>query len=706
MKRIPVLFAFVFLALSHATGTTVSNIAELVRLTLDKRQPGISFVLEGVVTYPPAQSDPHFAIENECGRIALRGRPFWTNGAVRVGDFIRAHGTTVTVESFGPGRDVSPNCYTIETLSRVKPKDIPLVGLADVRSGKYDYSPVHVRGTIRDFFRDEIDPAWIFLVLTDDRESVYCAFVWTGNAPSDYEGMIGSQAEISALVTPKNSGCRRFLGRHLNLHGMQDIHVLKATQGDPFDVPDIAALRTKRAAEIAVLGRHKAVGRVIATWEENRLLLRTSDGETVRVILTEKRQSPKVGDIVEVSGLPETELFNINLARAAWRPTQAKVPPEPPATPVRAEDLIADIDGSIRINTRLHGNLIRLTGTVRETSSSHQLEKLISLSGGPITVQVDVNAAPQVLDIAQAGSKVEITGICRIETDSTYPDSAFPHVKGLTVMLRTEDDLRILKRPPWWTPQRLMIAIAALFSLLLGVLVWNVLLRRVSDRKGHALAKASIAKAASELKLHERTRLATELHDSIVQSLTGVSMELRAVTRLSESNRPEADHQFNLALKTLDSCRGELRNCIWDLRNRALDDPTMDTALVRTLSPHTEDAKLTVRFAVARRRLTDNTAHALINIIRELVINAVRHGHAKTIMVAGCVDNGLLRFSVRDNGVGFDTANAPGADAGHFGIQGIRERIDALHGSLKITSAPGNGTKATIVFPIADEGKQ
>ena len=172
-------------------------------------------------------------------------------------------------------------------------------------------------------------------------------------------------------------------------------------------------------------------------------------------------------------------------------------------------------------------------------------------------------------------------------------------------------------------------------------------------------------------------------------------MKLRAADKMFESRRDESRRQLSLALRTLDSCRDELRNCIWDLRNQTLDEPVMDKVLLRVIAPHVGDASLAVRFAVPRERLSDNAAHAIICIVRELVLNAVRHGKATSIQVAGCINGDRLLFSVKDDGCGFDVENAPGSDQGHFGLQGVRERIDALGGTMSIESEVDRGAKVS-----------
>ena len=173
--------------------------------------------------------------------------------------------------------------------------------------------------------------------------------------------------------------------------------------------------------------------------------------------------------------------------------------------------------------------------------------------------------------------------------------------------------------------------------------------------------------------------------------MTGVAIALRT-------------RNYDLAAKTLDFCRKDLRNCLWDLRNLTLDDADINAAIRKTLAPHVADARLQVRFSVPREKFTDNTTHAILCILRELTINAVRHGGATAIWVAGSTEGDQLLFSVRDNGCGFDPATAPGMERGHFGLQGIRDRVEGFEGDMTVESAPGKGTKVTISLNMSHLG--
>ena len=312
----------------------------------------------------------------------------------------------------------------------------------------------------------------------------------------------------------------------------------------------------------------------------------------------------------------------------------------------------------------------------------------------------------------RAGDSVSL----RCEINSTASTPAAAYFRNMTLVsrgaaasdehgnwlitTRNDESAQVFKLPRYLTAFNVILFAAGLFILFLSILAWNTLLRRLVDRRSRELTNERLASFASSLKVEERTRLAVELHDTIAQTLTGVSLEIDAARDFSRTNASEMERHLDCASRTLTSCRAELRNCMWDLRNQALEDISMDEAIQRTLSPHLSGASLAVRFAINRDLLSDNTALSILRVIRELTLNAIRHGKATDIKVAGCIEGRKLLFSVKDNGCGFDPSNIPGVEQGHFGLQGITERVEALGGTLTIDSSPGAGTRAGISITL------
>ena len=105
---------------------------------------------------------------------------------------------------------------------------------------------------------------------------------------------------------------------------------------------------------------------------------------------------------------------------------------------------------------------------------------------------------------------------------------------------------------------------------------------------------------------------------------------------------------------------------------------------------------MSVDFKVPRSYLSDATFHAILQITRELVVNAIRHGKARHISVSGGIDKHGITLAVQDDGTGFDPENRPGVSDGHFGLKGVSERLDRLGGTMEIASILGNGTKIEI----------
>ena len=234
--------------------------------------------------------------------------------------------------------------------------------------------------------------------------------------------------------------------------------------------------------------------------------------------------------------------------------------------------------------------------------------------------------------------------------------------------------------------------------MLVAVIAWNTGLRTLVVRKSRALLREQAERMSEALKLDERTRLAADLHDYHSQNLTALAFQVATARRAWQARKEETGTALDTAARMLKSCRADLRHCLWDLRCNTLDEPDFAKAIRRTVATVAGSARLAIRFEGCRTRMSDQAAHAMLSILRELVSNAVNHGHASEINIAGEYRHGRLRCSVRDNGCGFDSLKCPGPNDGHFGIENIRERLRRLDGTLDIVSRPNNGTHARVTI--------
>ena len=685
MIMLSFLFASVFI-LTNAIDVTSA---------VHRSAKGVPFDLRGMIS-PYVPNHSCFLLTDASGATRIEYRTDDDTKHLQRGDIVHVKGM-IAPDSSGIGIAI---CFQLVTETHCDPPPCDTVSIADIKSGRYDNLSVKVFGTIKEVFRDEISPTWYYLVLTDDNKSIYLTLHGSCVRLDTLQKMTGAFVAVSGLCSPWDYGYRVTLGRLINLLDFKDIEVIRPAPADPFDVPEVVTIRFPSPEDIPPLERRRLSGKVIAIWRSNRILVKGTNGDIHTVELS-GGPVPEYGAMIEAAGLLKTDLYRMNLSDAIWRPKDITAIKDD--TIEEVQSILTDAKGSSRIIPTVHGRTFRMRGTVQDRPSSDMQYALVTLKCGSETIPVDVSANRSILDDINIGCVIEVTGTCIVECDNWHSYSAFPHVTGITLVIRNPSDIKIISRPPWWTSGRLAATIGILIVVIIGIFLWNRTLRLIIEKRGQQLFKEQVARIGSELRIDERTRLAIELHDSIAQNLTGVALEINAANRTADTDLEKAHKHLNIASTSLKSCRNELRYCLWDLRNSALEKPNMDDAIRQTLAPHLGDTALHIRFNVPRERISDKTAHAIMRIVRELSVNAVRHGAATAIRVAGSVEDYKLLFSVQDNGSGFDPDNCPGAAQGHFGLTGIRERVDVFEGEMKIDSKIGRGSKITIMLNIPQE---
>ena len=671
----------------------ITTAADLRRAVWEDSRSEAPFSITGTVTAATSSNNSYWLMD-ETGFCYVRA----TNRiSLAVGDRVRADGH-IGVDRYRWQRAFLESAAVLGRDELPSPIVATGEQLGDVA---FDNRHVVMNGIVTDVIRDEIDPHWQFLVFRSET-GPFLAAVQYGTADRDLGRLIGAvvSAKGIANVLP-DGGKRKFKTPQLTIAHPSDITVLAAAPEDPFAVPQILKedmaienLQYKSASHLARMNRRRAEGYVIAVAHGRRLLLKTGAGRFFSATLSAD-PLPGCGDRVAVVGFPETDLFILNLSKAIFKP----LPPTEAASthtdrpPIPLSESF-DMDKVLR---ECYGQVVALSGTVVSVPPDDKGNSyLLMLACGNRIIPVDTTSCLQTSHTISLGSKIEATGVCLINTANWNPHDPFPRINGFTLVPRSSMDLHVLSSPSWWTAERLLVLVAVLVLALIVIVVWNRTLHRLVDRRSRQLFKTEIAKAEADLRVNERTRLAVDLHDSISQTLTGVSFQIDAARQTLPAHAERASGFLAVATRMLQSCREELRRCLWDLRSNTLETGDFTEAVKRTVSPGARDAVVSVRFNIRRALLSDTTAHAVLNIVRELTVNAVRHGHAQHVRVAGEQKDGTVRFSVSDDGCGFVPSECPGPNEGHFGLQGIRERINRLGGKIEIASKMGKGTKVTV----------
>jgi PAS domain S-box-containing protein len=193
----------------------------------------------------------------------------------------------------------------------------------------------------------------------------------------------------------------------------------------------------------------------------------------------------------------------------------------------------------------------------------------------------------------------------------------------------------------------------------------------------------------------ERKRVAAELHDGPVQHLTTLDIRLdrarRALDRGSTGPQREAIEQVQVRLR--DEVRG-LRKMMSDLRPPALDSLGLAAAIQGYLADLSRETGLRCSMdSKIDARLVPAQEIVLYRVAQEAITNVTKHASAKRIWVTLKPDNGHVVLEVRDDGSGFDPSEATvSVSNGHFGLLGMRERVEMAGGVWDLESAPGTGT--------------
>jgi ligand-binding sensor domain-containing protein len=207
------------------------------------------------------------------------------------------------------------------------------------------------------------------------------------------------------------------------------------------------------------------------------------------------------------------------------------------------------------------------------------------------------------------------------------------------------------------------------------------------------------------LVVNERARVSRDLHDTLLQSLAAVGLELEVLASRSEQSpaRPLSE--------PLRSLRRQVGRCVVEARRSTceLRAPRIEVFdLVDDLRQFADDARMGNNVAVdievigRPKRGTPEVEEQLLRIGQEAISNAIRHSQAELIRIAVEYARDAITLRVSDNGQGFDVQAPHGAE--HWGIRNMRERAQRFSADIQITSSPGQGTVVTVVAATATHG--
>ncbi len=225
----------------------------------------------------------------------------------------------------------------------------------------------------------------------------------------------------------------------------------------------------------------------------------------------------------------------------------------------------------------------------------------------------------------------------------------------------------------------------------------QVLVEALAEIAGSAVLSIRLQQRLRRLAVVEdRERIARDIHDAIIQELFAMGLELQA-TRL-RTDDPDLRATLRSHAERLDRVIQSLRELIFELRRPPAEQRDLRAEIDDLITRLTaaRDAQVDVTYNGVFVGMTPSTVDDVIQLVREALSNALRHSGAETVSVEVTASSEAIDIEVADDGRGFDlSTEEPG-----LGLSSMGARTDRVGGTLRIATAPGEGTVVTMRVPV------
>ena len=353
-------------------------------------------------------------------------------------------------------------------------------------SGQEDSQFVEVHGIVRAVHYDEESRYFLVEIAAGGgRLTAYAS-----KLPVAQSGdLVDSTVTVRGVCVTRFNRQRQLFDIRLLVPRPTDLVVDVAEVSDPFAIPAQLIEKLLQFTPQGPYGhRVKVVGTVIYRQDDDNLYI---EDQAEGLFIETKQAGPlSVGDQVEVLGFPANGEYTPMLQDAVFRKIGSGSLPEP-----------ARINTDEALKGTYDCRLVRIEATVldRARHSSEQFLVLQAASGFIFHAYLEPKNGGTDFANLQNGSKVAVTGVCLIETGSDWQAGETWRAKSFRVLMRSTDDIFVLKRPPWWNLQKLLWAIGLLGVVVLAAFTWVVVLRRrVQNQTGIIRQKLQTEAALKE----------------------------------------------------------------------------------------------------------------------------------------------------------------------------------------------------------------
>ncbi len=446
-----------FPARAQAVTPAPLRFADQVRqLTPEEAEQHLPVRLKGVVTFFDQGLYSRF-VQDETAGIYLNEL---TNGPALVpGQLVEVEGQTGAGE-YAP--IVIPKSITVlgrGTMPTAKP-----VSLEQLVSGSEDSQFVEVVGTVRSVrFEEESQNFLIDLVLGGERFTAYSRQLPVTNA----QDLVASVVKVRGVCSTLFNRLRQLFGFRLLVPRETDLVIEKPAPPNPFNVPTQGISSLLRFAAQGTFGhRVKVAGTVV--YQEPGVALFIQDEQEGLHCQTRQRLPVQPGDLVEVLGFPAKGEYTPMLQDAVYRRVGSGTAVQP--TTVGLDEALSGTYDC---------RLVRITAKLLERAQrGHEQFMVLQKHDFLFQAYLGQEGTAAGFSPAPVGSEVAVVGICLIERGSSWRAGEGWRAKSFRILLRSPEDVAVLRAPPWWNMRRVLWMAAALGFIALAASAWVAVLRR------------------------------------------------------------------------------------------------------------------------------------------------------------------------------------------------------------------------------------
>ncbi len=686
---------------SLLSAAPLETIAEVRALGRDRSGENLEAVIRGVVTYRYDRENGSFSIQDDTGGIFIeagdlisRETPvevFPAGGVPEISRIVEVRGR-VSLESFSP-RILADSIRIIGDGEMPEPMKL---SLRELRSGKWDCEYVEIEAEIRyaeNPPRNSVERLAMDLVTGDGR--LYGFLSDAGGAdPAD---LIDAHIRVRGVNFFYFNRKFQPLQPILQIADMSAVEILRRSRTGTFDVPEVSLSGFQNyRPEGTRQGRIRVKGTV--THVEPGAFFCLQDGGNGLTVNTRQKLDFSQGDLVEASGYPISDGSFAGLEDSVVRKIEESE--LPPALVLSRKKWERPDPQSIKEVDLLDSRYVSMTGSLVGFDDLAG-EMLVKFAGD--TIPVKITSGFGKLKGIRPGGTVEVRGVCKVTLSYGAPNYKYPQASAVRLLAQDPAAVSVLKEAPWWTPGRLWIALGTGSVVLCLALIWNLYLQRNVALKRAELVRADQARQRKEIEfaatLQERKRLASDIHDGVEQSLAGVAFQ---VETLDFHPPGDGDYQqyVDKVRRSLAKLREQMRRIVWNMNSMMESGGDFPEAMRKMVRRTAANSGIDIRHAVRgdRTKAGDFTANQSLFVTQELVVNAIKHAAPSTISINLDFQEEEFQIAVSDDGCGFDPATAPAVPDGHFGIQGIRERIERMGGTV-VWESDDSGTTVRVAIP-------